>query len=297
MRKDSTIMTPTHAHPATTHAKLRPGIDGIVSILVHVQPDAAKRLAAARALAERTDAILIGVGAQAVPPVAAGPATGFVQSEWYAATSGAAETSLATARTMFDAACVGLAAGSIWEQGLDLPSEAMSRAARGADIIVTSAPAGAASLYADASPADLAMSSGRPVLVVAADAPPLKADRIVLAWKETREARRAMADALPFLRAAERVLVLSVTAESPAYAQEVIDDVAQALQRHGVTTETKVVTAAGHEGRRILEEASAFGADLVIAGCYGHSRFGEWLFGGVTRELLGQDACHVLLSH
>jgi nucleotide-binding universal stress UspA family protein len=152
--------------------------------------------------------------------------------------------------------------------------------------------------YLDAGAAELAVISGRPVLIAPAHAAPLSARRIVLAWKDTREARRAAADAMPFLEGADAVLVLEICFSEDAVAAGLrTADMAAGLARHGVAAEGKATVGCLSAGEEIILEAEAFGADLVISGAYGHSRLGEWAFGGVTSELLRQDDRHVLLSH
>lgn len=291
----STIARP-HGPEALGSGQRAP--DGYAAVLTHVERETPERLACARALAQRFGAALIGVGAEAIPPMAAGPATGLVQAQWFAASSEAAEANLQAAHEMFDAACAGLAAGGVWSQGLDLPIEAVRRASRAADLIVSTAPPGSVSLYRDARPADLALGTGRPVLVAPRGGKTLSAERVVLAWKDTREARRAMTDALPFFRRAAAVLVLEVGGPSLDDAHRRCADVATALARHGARAEPLAVAATGPSAADdIVSQARAFGADLVAAGAYGHSRFGEMIFGGVTRTLLAQHDLFVLLSH
>jgi nucleotide-binding universal stress UspA family protein len=274
-----------------------PASPGYAAILTHVQVDAPERLACARAVAERFDAVLIGVGAEATPPVAAGPATGMIQAQWHDATSRAADGEVSRARALFDEAAKGLKRPAVWEQALDVPVEAMSRAARAADLIVTTPPKATTSTWRDASPADLVMASGRPVLVSPLAAAPLVAQHIVLAWKDTREARRAMSDALPFLRQAASVLVLEVDADGLEAAERRVKDVAAALKRHGVPASWRAVAATSGDAAQILSQADDFEADLIVAGAYGHSRLNEMIFGGVTRTLLTQTSRHILLSH
>ena len=116
-----------------------------------------------------------------------------------------------------------------------------------------------------------------------------------MAWKDEREARRALSDSIPFLEASEGVLVLEVCDEDGLDDARIrTDDVVAALGRRKIAAEPKV-TLHAHEtaSQRILEEATDFGADLIVLGCYGHSRLGEWVFGGVTRDLLAQDNVYV----
>jgi nucleotide-binding universal stress UspA family protein len=76
-----------------------------------------------------------------------------------------------------------------------------------------------------------------------------------------------------------------------------VDDVAAALKRRGIKAEGKVVQDPHPDGFQILRQASLVDADLIVCGAYGHTRLGEWVFGGVTRDLLSQDDRYLLLSH
>jgi len=270
------------------------------AILVHVQPDdrARPRLDCAVDLSRRFGATLIGLAAEMVPPMA--PNDGFyaVQGGWFEAINANLEANLKKAHAVFDSATTGLTPAPIWRTAFKVPGEAMADASRGADLIVGSlAQAGHEESYHDAAPARMVITAGRPVLLAPSKAKPLSGSRVLIAWKDTREARRALSDALPFLKAAKQVLVLEVCGRDESDdAVARTGDVAAALSRHGVSAAEKVVCA-GSAGRVIGEEAEAYGADLVVAGAYGHSRLGEWVFGGVTRDLMTQDQRYVLLSH
>jgi nucleotide-binding universal stress UspA family protein len=271
------------------------------AILVHVKAggEAQSRLQCARGLADRFGAVLIGLGAEMIPPLATAPGADIIQSDLYSAVAGAIEDGLKVAESKFRAAATGLAKEAVWTQGLDFPARAIAAAARGADLIVTDHDSsGPGRDYRDAGAAELAIVSGRPVLVAPEQARPIEAKRIVLAWKDTREARRAMADAMPFFEWAEAVLVLEVCRkDDQAGAEARTEDVARALKRHGVNAEAKAAPCGYANALDILRGASEFGADLVVAGAYGHTRVGEWLFGGVTEELLEQKSHYLLLSH
>lgn len=147
----------------------------------------------------------------------------------------------------------------------------------------------------------LLLESGRPVLVVPprtrAPQPPR---RILLAWRPTAEAARAVHDALPFLVRAERVDVLVV--DPPGVerddGQQPGADIATHLVRHGVTANVVVRESQGRAVSSILlEHARGMPAQMIVAGGYGHSRLREWVTGGVTRELLGSSPVPLLLSH
>jgi nucleotide-binding universal stress UspA family protein len=270
------------------------------AILVHV--DEAKetrvRLECAAALAKRFDATLIGVGAEMIPPLVPDYGLYTFQGQWYEVMTKAINDKLERARAAFDTASAGLTKKTIWECGIGMPTPAVASASRGADLIVAgAAPGWRESPYRDASIGELVIASGRPVLAAASKGRKLTGERVLLAWKDTREARRAMADAMPFFERAKEVIVLEVCAKQDGPRAVLrTADVANALKRHGVTASAKVVHGAG-DGRQILRNADACGADLIVAGAYGHSRLGEWVFGGVTYDLLSQHTHHVLLSH
>jgi nucleotide-binding universal stress UspA family protein len=141
--------------------------------------------------------------------------------------------------------------------------------------------------------------TGRPVLVVPyIQRAGLRLDRILLCWDGSRSAARAAADALPFLRRAKLVEVVTVASE-PAKSDEMPGaDIAQHLARHGVTVELKrIVTAETDVASTILSHAADSSADFLVMGGYGHSRLREFILGGVTREILASMTVPVLMSH
>ena len=270
------------------------------SLMTHVQPEAAPRLACAVDLARRFGARLVGVGAEIFPRLAFDSGRYSVEADWVIAMRESSEAELRTAKAAFRQATAAFADDAVWRCGLESPTPALAAASRAADLIVLGgAPRHHHSPYSDCAPGELAMQAGRPVFVAPPGGPLLSGKKVVVAWKDTREARRALSDSLPFLEAAEGVLVLEVCdQDGNEDAKTRTDDVVTALRRRNIAAEAKVALH-GHApaSQRILEEASAFGADLVVLGCYGHSRLGEWVFGGVTRDLLSQDDIYLLLSH
>ena len=142
------------------------------------------------------------------------------------------------------------------------------------------------------------LSAGRPVLFAADDMKPLRAETVVVAWKDAREARRAVIDAMPFLTNAKEVVVAAVAAAGDHFAGDSIADVVRFLMKHGVQARSELLEAGRSDAAGMLaDKASEIGADLVVAGGYGHSRIREWAFGGVTRSLLGAGSFHRLLSN
>jgi nucleotide-binding universal stress UspA family protein len=272
----------------------------IRTVLVHVgsAPEDLARLRAATALARKFDATVFGVACEAIPPSGAADPTGILVGSWYLAMREQLESDLAQARAVFEAEVQGRRAE--WLSIEDLPGPTLARISRGADIIVAGGrPLHHADRYRDADAAELMIYSGRPVLIAPPPGGELKADKVVVSWKDTRESRRALSDAMPFLVAAEEVVIVEVAAPDEVHHAEArTAAVASGLKRHRVNASTSVVAA---EPALVTIElnraAEAIGADLLVAGGYGHSRLGEWFFGGVTRELLHFPERFVLLSH
>jgi nucleotide-binding universal stress UspA family protein len=179
-------------------------------------------------------------------------------------------------------------------------SDYVAREARSADLIITGADRGGSLFDTSrcANTSDLVMRVGRPVLVVPAAAHTLNPVRVVVGWKETRETRRAIFDALPILKRAAHVVIVEIAADAElAAARTRLEDVISWLKRHGVVSEPIALRSTGDDAERLDGVAQEQGADLVVAGAYGHSRLREWVLGGVTRDLLlCSDRCS-LLSH
>jgi nucleotide-binding universal stress UspA family protein len=141
---------------------------------------------------------------------------------------------------------------------------------------------------------DLIMQLGRPVLLVPAAPDVSKLDRVVVGWKETREARRAVS----LLKAAAQVTVVEVAEENElAVARSHVADVVAWLERHGVAAEALTLTSTGDDSTQLNAIAHDRGANLLVAGAYGHSRLREWALGGVTSALLESTSRCSLLSH
>jgi len=174
--------------------------------------------------------------------------------------------------------------------------------ARAADLIITGTNPALSGLDGQrhAEAGAIAMRAGRPVLIVPAAVKALALDRVVVGWKETRETRRAVMDAVPILKAAKQVSVVEVCAEDAVEpAGRRLEDVARWLAFHEVQAEPHIVSIkkGGDEATRLAAIAQDKGADLIVGGAYGHSRLQEWILGGVTQDLLlGTERC-ALVSH
>lgn len=145
------------------------------------------------------------------------------------------------------------------------------------------------------------LGSGRPILIVpyAGRFPTVGRD-VLVAWNATREAARALNDALPILVKANRVTILSVNPPDRALGGPPWPgaDIALHLARHGVTAEASSTVSRDIDvGNSILSRVADFGSDLIVMGGYGHSRQREFILGGATRTLLQHMTVPVFLSH
>jgi nucleotide-binding universal stress UspA family protein len=114
---------------------------------------------------------------------------------------------------------------------------------------------------------------------------------VVVAWKDTREARRAVADALPLARLAERVLIVSV-AEDDEEAHAGAADVVGWYHRHDIAAEERSLPLVSDPATQLKALALEEGANVIVAGAYGHSRTREWVFGGVTHDFMARETSH-----
>jgi nucleotide-binding universal stress UspA family protein len=184
-----------------------------------------------------------------------------------------------------------------WRAALELPYELVSREARAADLIIVGRQHGGGSVHELVDPGAILLRAGRPLLVAPDVVIPTQLRRVVVAWKDTRECRRAVRDALPFLHKAEDVLIVGIE-EGQSDNAAILSDVAQYLRRHRVVAPREIRRRArGPVGAELLHLVRDEGADLIVAGGYGHSRLGEWIFGGVTHELLTSTPVCCVLSH
>jgi nucleotide-binding universal stress UspA family protein len=169
-----------------------------------------------------------------------------------------------------------------------------------ADLVVIARPESASETAGPPGLAEsLVLSSGRPIIMFPPRGTVSAVRRILVAWNATRESIRAVADALPLLAKAEAVEVLVVDHQrQPAgHGQEPGADIARHLARHGAKVEVRRLSSSGKDvGQLLLSQATAFGADLLVMGAYGHSHLREWMFGGVTRTVLYEAGLPVLMS-
>ena len=272
------------------------------SLMVHLElnGDNGGILKIAGELARRFDARVIGIAA--CQPIQLPVTDGLYVGEAIKQDRQEIEEQFAAAESQFRNALQGLAGSLEWRSAIVDGSLAgyMAQQARAADLIITGKDVGSSLVNETrrVNLGDLVMGAGRPILVVPKGIATLAMRHVMVGWKNSREARRAVADALPFLEAAGRATVLSVTSQQESAAvQAEAGDVAAWLQQHGVEAGAEVLVAAGTEAGYLRATLLDRKCDLLVAGAYGHNRLREWMFGGVTTDALTNPPCCVLLSH
>lgn len=271
--------------------------------LVHLDPTAATRarLRVARQLADRLGATLSTLYA-AAPLLVALPAS--------TAITGTAEAlfqideeRLARTRRLFDEVMRGPGASASWSALRDMQvSPSFAQQALFADLLILGQP-DPSDENANAVPPGFAqqvvIESGRPALVV----PYIQREGAVgqvvaIAWKPSREAARAVTAALPLLQRADQVHVFSWDCAPAPVVSGTALDLEGYLAVHGVRAQWH---RGGPEperlGEMLLSRVADAGADLLVMGCYGHSRAREWALGGVSRTILGSMTVAVLMAH
>jgi len=185
-----------------------------------------------------------------------------------------------------------------WRGGLGNPTDGLVATSKLADVIVMAAPDGASSgnAYRVAEPAGAVLRAGRPLLIVANRAEQINTKKMLIAWKDTREARRAVADSVPLLSRAKEVTVVTAASEIDSYVREGVKDVIAYLAAHHIEVESELIESPD-ETDALFGFINETGPDLVVSGAYGHSRLREWAFGGMTRSLLDEISLNRFVSN
>jgi nucleotide-binding universal stress UspA family protein len=272
----------------------------IRSILVNFDIDSfsPELLKCAGSLAKRFNADLIGMSAAEPSPGLVGVEGSVALVGWYAQEREEIETRLRAIEEQFRS----LAPADVkvdWRAYVDAPSRSLASAACCADLIVTGSHIGSASQNYQRSldVGELVLTAGRPVLVVAAGIAEIRADKIVVGWKDAREARRAVSDALPFLKAASDVVVITISEGDLGAERASLDELLAWLHRHEVKARGEVYPTRDGAADTLEATAKLLAADLVVTGGYGHNRLREWLFGGMTRDLLADQTINRFMSN
>ena len=283
---------------------------GLKDLLVHVDGTRGHeaRLRIAAELARRNEAHLTGlfviepvnvagVFSPGGADVAQTEILQAIQEQHEKARRALAERLGATFRARIDAAGI---LGE-WRVTQGDPSERVTLHGRYADLVILGQSDPDAPSLGPAVPEAVLLGSGRPALVV----PYIGADRpighrVLVAWNGSREAARAVNDAVPLVAPGGRMTVLAINPARGVAGDGDLPaaDMAHHLARHGIAAEAAHTVAEDIAiGDLILSRAADMGADLIVMGGYGHSRAREFVLGGATRALLGHMTIPVLFSH
>jgi nucleotide-binding universal stress UspA family protein len=207
------------------------------------------------------------------------------------------------ARALFEETAGARIPRAEWRTAHGFPTDVAAVHARYADLVILGQidPTDRTAAIDSPRPEDVALSAGRPVLVI-----PYVGkfrslgQRVLCGWNASREATRALNDALPLLRTADSVTVMTIDPliSREAHGEVPGADIALHLSRHRVRVSTEATVSGGiGVGNVLLSRASDLAADLLVMGAYGHSRLRELVLGGATRIVLESMTLPVLMSH
>ncbi len=263
---------------------------------VEFDPASKTRIRLAAELAARFKSLLIGVGGW---PLLKHGHSNFPQAELPSAGSAEAVTKeLKKLGEQFRNIAAEITDRIEWRASMGFPREVIAAEARAADLLVIGQgmlPGDIAHTY---DPGTIILAAGRPVLVVPPEIDQLECSKALIAWKDTREARRAVHDALPLLQQAKEVAIAVVHSKTSETSDAQIADIVQYLSRHKVSVTQQIANVSNEaEGNILLQLAEEHRVDLIVAGAYGRTRLGEWIFGGVTSDLLRKSRIPCLFSN
>jgi len=187
------------------------------------------------------------------------------------------------------------------EAGHRTSEDVATEQARIADLIICSQPGVGAGFYPSIVAEQFILESGRPVLLVPASGDVASlGHRPLVAWNGSKEACRALFDAIPLLRGSELTTLLELASDSAKGSGIELPaaEMCRTLERHGVRCDVARVTVDGAAfGEEVLSQIADRNCDLLVMGGYGHSRMRQFVLGGVTRYILRHMTVPVLLSH
>ena len=188
-----------------------------------------------------------------------------------------------------------------WQRQDGNPAAVMARAARGHDLVIVGQPARPERGGLSATTTErLVLAAGVPTLVIPNGDAMTPGRRIMVAWNGSREAARAVRDAIPFLQRAQAVILVEVPhgRRTSAISREDLGSLRIRLKHRGVPVEdAHTVRRAKNEGERLLTNAMDWEADLIVMGAYGRARISELVLGGVTRYMLTRAPIPLMMAH
>jgi nucleotide-binding universal stress UspA family protein len=276
---------------------------GYASLMVYVDDvdSADARITLACDLAELFEANLIGISGgvpdmPVIDPYMGGTMLGDVWSEEQKLAEEEVKRAEARFRNVAGARRPNLA----WRGAVDYPTDLITNHARVADLIILGRESLRPSPHHAADPGDVLMAAGRPVLVAPSNCVQKQMlEHVLVAWKDSRESRRAVVDSLPMLAKAEKITVIGIaeSGDEPSNRRS-IEDVTNFIRLHRISATAVAVSSNGQSAAdQLLAYGEANAVGLIVLGGYGHARTREWIFGGVTQSLLRTSQICCLFSH
>jgi nucleotide-binding universal stress UspA family protein len=249
--------------------------------------------AVARRFSANLDVLHVRADVETMVPVIGEGMSGAMVEQMMSAMAQTVETRAARAKAAYQEVCAGTGLQAVWRESTGRETDIVANAGRLVDLIVIGKPDAETETPLAATLDAALFDTGRPVLVAPAAA--TVGNRIVIAWNGSAQAARVVAAAMPFLRVAEQVTVVTVgeigrsasAAELVAY-----------LGQHGVRAVHEALTAEhATTGATLLAYAGRTQTDLLVMGAYGHSRLREMILGGATRDVLVTTTVPLLMAH
>jgi len=201
------------------------------------------------------------------------------------------------AKKQFDSAVAATTVASEWRHVEGFAHDVTVTHSRYADLTIVGQANSDNAAAPQGLPDAVMLSAGRPVLIIPYVGKfSAIGNKILIAWNGTREAARAVGDALPFLKAAKETLVVGVDTMDDQHVAGA--DLATYLAQHGVTVNVRPVVAPDISvSDALLDAVADYSCDMIVMGGYGHSRLRELAFGGTTRHIMDHMTVPVLMSH
>ncbi|MBM3554864.1 MAG: universal stress protein [Alphaproteobacteria bacterium] len=270
----------------------------LTSILLHLADDPRNqaRIEASAELARRHEAHLAGLYV-ITPPRWPSGGEAMIPESLREKLAGDLRERANKTRAEFENACRKQGVSGEWRLAEGYAADIVAEQARYSDVVVVGQPGDEPPIGTEGLVDELVFSTGRPVLVVPyAGRYATFGKRVLVAWKGGREAARAVSDAIPFMKKADLVTVLTINAKGAGHIPG--QDIAAFLARHGVKTELRQTVARDIEvGDVLLSSAADMGADLLVMGAYSHSRLREMVMGGATRSIIERMTLPTVFSH
>jgi nucleotide-binding universal stress UspA family protein len=263
------------------------------TILIELADDSGleRRLQVGRSLADRFQTTLIGMHVMPPPFIPYGEAAVYVGPDLIEAQRKANREVAERVRATFRRVC-GEGTNAVWQEAEGDRGALLAEAARTTDLLI----ARHAKIGATEAPDvldQLMTAIGVPVLALPSGFSGDLGQTVLVAWNGSREATRAVHDALPFLHGAKRLILCAVGEEAATS----LEAAGAMLWRHGLAVHAhRVEEPDGNAGEVLLAQCTAEGADLLVMGAYGHARLRELVLGGATRHILREATLPVLFG-